>query len=522
MQDLDYIRSVMAPTKSAVKVEAATQYPPQEDPKVRAKQQVLPSFMTTAKPDPKSALQLNDRRLANTDLTTLRNGSGTRKIVADFVRASPDLSAAVTSYVRVGITSGFVSYAKNLDGTFNPEATASLAQIITRMNILNDYTIGFDDSLSIRSVCETWARDLLMTGGMSGELVLNKALLPDKIQPVSTAQIVFYPSTDGRKLRPAQKLSGEEINLDVPTFFMVALDQDTFEAYTVSPVEPAIQGAIFSLDFLNDIRKIVKRAIHPRVVVTLDEEKFKKMAPPEAQSDSQLMASWMNDVLETIRSRVDGLEPEEAMVIFDSIGVEVKDHGNTNLSNEYTVIEKMFNSRLAAGAKVLPTVLGQSNGTSNVASSEVLIFMKYVEGTIWSKLNEMLSKILTLAVRLMGHDVVVEFRYNAIDLRPDLELESFRAMYQSRILDLLSLGLIGDEEASVMLTGHLPPKGFKPLSGTGFRPGTSVMPTGDGYNGASNSGSTMNQNLKPGTPTQPKGGQQKAEGEVIPLNAGRM
>jgi hypothetical protein len=135
--------------------------------------------------------------------------------------------------------------------------------------------------------------------------------------------------------------------------------------------------------------------------------------------------------------------------------------------------------------------------------------MKYVEGTIWAKLNEMYSKMFTLAVRLLGHDVYVEFQYNTIDLRPESELESFRSMKQSRILDLLSLGMVTDEHASILLTGSMPPAGYKKLSGTGFRATAKTEPAGDGYNGASNSGSTMNQNLKSDAPEGAKGNPNK-------------
>lgn len=509
----DKLRTMLGIGNGGVSASSVIPGPPA--PKVGNKQLSLPSYLRTAKPNPKSALPLTDRQLANTDITTLRTGLGSRQVIRDFARASPDLSAAITAYVRTGITSGFTAVAKNLDGSFNPEATSTLTQILTRMNTLNDYTLGYDDSLSIRSLSETWARDLMMTGAMAGELVLNKARLPDKIQPVGVAQVSFLPSPDGRKLRPIQTLGGEEIDLDIPTFFMVALDQDPQDAYAVSPIEPAIQAVLFSADFMNDIRRIVKKAIHPRVVVTINEEKFREFLPKEVMNDQKEFNAYMAGVISELESRVNNLAPEDAMIAFDTIGFEVMDHGNTNLSNEYSVVQSLIDAKMATGAKVLPTVLGHSSGTSNVASAEVLVFMKYVEGTIWAKLNEMFSKVLTLAVRLLGHDVFVEFTYNSIDLRPDSELESFRAMKQSRILELLSLGLIGDEEAAVALTGHLPREGYTPLAGTRFHQ-KSVAPAGDGYNGASNNGSTMNQNIRSDAP---KGVKSKGEAGavVVPL-----
>lgn len=484
---------------------AATQFPSPPPPKVPNKAQAYPSSLKTLRPSTTSALQRTDRGLASLDISSYRTGSDSREIIRNFSRGSPELSAAVMAYVRTGVPAGYTCLARNLDGTVNPEATAAVSQIINRMDVLNDYTIGFDDSYSLRTVCEIWAREIVTQGAMCGELVLDKTRLPDKLQPVSAVQIRFFPTSDGRKLIPKQFIGGEYIDLDVPTFFMVTLDPDILDAYPVSMIESAIQPVIFNLDFMNDIRRVVRKAVHPRATVTVNEEKFRAGLPQDVTNDSKKLMEYMAAVVSDIENRINALNPEDVLVLFDTLGFEIANGGNTNLTGEYDTIQKLSDSRLIAGAKVLPTVVGKGGGTSNVASTESMMFVKYVEGAVWGKLNEMLSKMLTLGCRLLGHDVIVEFRFNAIDLRPETELESFKSMKQSRYLELLSLGLVDDSEAGVALTGHLPPAGMKPLSGTGFFKGASASPAGDGYNGATNSGSALNQNLNPSGPTGAKG-----------------
>lgn len=499
----------------ATEMQAATDLPPQAPPKrLSNKQLTSPSYITTAKPNPETALTITDRRLANTDITTLRAGSNTRSVLRDFRLSSPDLSAAVAAYLRTGIPNTYTCIAYNPDGTVNPEATQAAAAIITRLDVLNDYTIGFDSDPSIRSVSESWGVELVTYGSCSGELVLDKSKLPSAVAPISVTQIKFYPSSDGKRKIPQQELSGLKINLDIPTFFYVSLDQDLLDPYSISPIETALQPVLFSADFLNDVRRIVKKVIHPRQVVTIDEELFRKSLPLEVQTDQTKLDEHLEGVLSELQNKINTLAPEDALVFFSSIGIQILDRGNTSLDREYDMVQGMADAKLSAGTRVLPTVLGKAGGTSNTASAEVLLFMKTVEGTIWAKLNEMWSKLMTLAVRLMGHDVSVRFEYDPIDLRPTHELESFKAMRQSRILELLSLGLMSDEEASIRLTGHLPPAGYEPKSGTGFRPGTSVQPAGDGFNGASNSGSTMNQKIKSDAPKNAKsqnGGKPGAE-----------
>jgi hypothetical protein len=129
--------------------------------------------------------------------------------------------------------------------------------------------------------------------------------------------------------------------------------------------------------------------------------------------------------------------------------------------------------------------------------------MLSADGIVRQKLNEIYSKAFTLAVRLFGLDVLVDFKYDDIELRPKTELEAFRTMRQSRVLELLSLGFLTDDEAGLELTHRITPEGFKPLSGTGFfKGGTPVN-----NNPLGNQQGALQQDLKPTTPTQPKGKQ---------------
>lgn len=494
-------------------MDAATTLPKQPPPKVKPNQQALPAYAKTATPNTNTALQKDDRRLINKDLTTLRDTGNTPETIRQFIKASPDLSAAVTSYRRTAVTDGFDAVSRNLDKTLNAEATAALQQLMVQMDTMNDYTMGYDDSMSLRSICESWVGELLTYGALAGEVVLNKARLPDKIQPISASQVEWYPKAGGKGVTPKQRIAGQLIDLNQPTFFFVSLDQDLLSPYPDSPLESAMQPTLFNADFMNDIRKVVKRAIHPRMVVTIDEEKFRKSIPDAIAADPEKLIQFRNSTIASIQDTINNVGVEEALVVFSSLAIEIVDHGNTNLSNEYKVLQDIGDGKMSSGTKALPTVLGKQGGTANTASAEVLMYVKYVEGASWGKINEALSKMFTLMLRLLGHDVYAEVKLKPIELRPQSELESFFAMRQSRILDQLSLGLITDEEASVLLTGHLPAPGAPKLSGTMFRAGAGSFPqpAGDGYNGASNGGSALNKSRNSSAPTGTKGGSKSAE-----------
>lgn len=489
-----------------VEVEAASQLKPITPPRrLQRGLKAVPSHLRSAKPDPNSRLLRTDRRLASTDLSRITRQQGSREIIRELAHASPDLSASMFSFARTGITRTYTCIARNLDGTINSEATKLAQQLLTRFDLLPDYSEGYAGAWSIRSISEAWAKELFLYGSIDGELVLGPDRLPQRIQPLTTTTIEFKPDKEG--VRPVQVVGGEEIDLDIPTFFHVALDMELQEAYASSPIESAIKPALFSEQFLADVQRVMRRAIHPRIKVQIDWESFQKYMPAEAQHDQDAAAKYYEDTVAAIEQQMNSLQPEDALVYNDMLEISLESNGNISLSNEYSTLEHLSNAKMSTGAKVLPAILGHSTGSSNVASTETLVFMKSAEGMIQFKLNEMFSKIMTLAVRLFGLDVYVEFRWEDIDLRPQSEMESFKQAKQSRVLELLSLGLIADEEASIQLTGHLPPDGYRPLSGTYFR---SAMPTDENLSGGkSNDGSTLNQKLNSDAPTQSRGSNNK-------------
>lgn len=510
-----FLASLFKRTPLDARVDIAPSPPPKRLPR---DQVATSAYLKTATPSETSALPILDRRLANRDTLEYRQGSDTRTVIRDFAAASPDISAAVNAALRTAITDSWTAVAYNMDGTVNVDGTALLQQIIASFNFMSSYDKGYADRNSLLSTSESLGRQLMLYGSYAVELVLDKTRLPERLQPLSVTAIEFYPTDNADRLKPVQNLAGVKVDLDIPTFFYGSVDQDLLEPYSTSPLEPALQAVLFSTEFMNDLRRVVKRAIHPRVTVTINEEKFRKGIPLEFQNDQEQIAGYMTSVVAQIESKINGLKPEDALIVFDTIGVEVVDHGNTNLSNEWETLQGIANSKLATGTKAMPTILGHGSASANIASAEALLYMKTADGLIRKKLNEAYSRIFTLAVRLYGIDAYVEFAYEDIDLRPKNEVESFKAMKQSRILEQLSLGFISDEEASILLTGKLPAAGAPKLSGTMFK-SNQVQVAGNGYNGATNSGSTMNQNLNPTTPTGgSRGSNKKAElGNVISI-----
>jgi hypothetical protein len=489
---------------------AASGLPDIVDPKVPKGVQTVPSFSkrtATTRGDQK--LSATDRQTANIDLLTLRNGTSTKSTIHDLSAVSPDLSASVWAYQRLVVTRGFRAVAYNQDGTVNPEGTSLVQQLIARFNYLTDYTDGFSGMSSLHALGEAVTKELRLYGSCSMELVLDKSRLPNRLVPVSTTQIEFHDDGTGY-VYPVQKINGQDINLDLPTFFYEALDQDLLTAYSDSPMEAALQAVLADTEFTNDVRRVIKRALHPRLDVSIDQEKFRKGIPPELLGDPDGLRAYQENYISAVEGTVNGLEPDDALVHLDSVSFQFLNNGNVTLNREYEALQGMTNAKLATGTKTTPAVLGHGAGSQNIASTETALFLRYCEG-VQNKVNSIISRALTLGVRLFGVDCFVQFEFDRVDLRPDAELESFKAMKQSRILEQLSIGLISDEQAAIELTGRMPPPGSPKLSGTFFKAGASdpnAQPN-PYSNTSADPGGPRDQ--KPQTPTQTKGPVQRVK-----------
>lgn len=490
----------------AVEKTAAAALPPLIDPKVPNKPQATQSYSTrtkTATGDVK--LSAADRRTANIDLLSLRNGTSTKSTIRDLAKVSPDLSASVWAYQRMVVTRGFSAIARNLDGTVNVEGTQLVQQLISRFNFLTDYNDGFSGMSSIHALAESLALELRLYGSCAGELVLDKARVPNRIVPISTTQIEFWEDKSGY-VYPVQKANGQEINLDQPTFFYEALDQDLLTGYSDPPMEAALQAVLADTEFTNDVRRVIKRALHPRLSAVINSELFRKSIPMDIMGDDQKVRAYRENYISAVEQTVNGLEPDDALVAFDTITFSYLNNGNVTLGSEWETLQNLVNAKTASGTKSPPTVLGHGTGSQNIASTETLLFLRYCEG-VQNKLNSFFSRAFTVATRLLGQDCYVQFEFDRIDLRPDAELEAFKTMKQSRVLDQLSIGLISDEEAAIQLTGRLPAVGLQKLSGTFFMAGSTDPSAPKETNPVSNTGATNGgpQDNRPATPTQSPG-----------------
>lgn len=426
----------------------------------------------------------------NQSISQLRGETDTGKALRTLARIHGDVSASVASMVRLASTPLHYSVYDS-SHQVSEAGQLLLRSILARFNNLSNYTQGFDDRPNVACTVDTLIRETILTGATALELVLDENRLPIRLNPVSPASLSWKTAQKAvvgkvkaaagqsdktsPKIIPFQRVSGSEVELDIPTFFYAALDQDPLNAFPQSPIESALNASIFHSDTVEDIRQVTRRSGHSRLSLAIDLEKLMQAAPPTIKSDPTKLTAWMEQVRDSVKTELESLSPDEALVFFDTIKADYL-NSEIGATADYTPLMEVIDGIQSTALRTPPSVLGKRmGGSQNISSTESLLFIKTAEG-VRGPAASVLERAFTLAIRLYGFEGYVDVKFEPIDLRPKQELEAFRIMEQQRVLELLSYGFLTDAEAAEILgTGALAPTA-QPMSGTRFYSQGSVAP----------------------------------------------
>lgn len=434
----------------------------------------------------KTTAQISDTSTnnTNTDLTTLRNQGSTQKdAIKALVQNSPDASFAAYSKARFAITDSYTVIAYTIDGVVDVAGTITAQSLANRLDNLRPYYDKYSKPSDFRSLSERAIAQLQYYGSFGGQLVLEAGNVPSRIEIFSTRNMKFEEK-NGREV-PYIEQQSIKYYLDTPLVSIQDLDQDVTTPYSMSPLQSATQPLIADHEFVNDLRRAFSKANLPRPTVKILTEQFMNSLPVDVRMNPVKLAEAQDELIRRVQSELNGLSPEDCLVYFDNMVVEHLTAGNNSSDRSVEQHKDLMNAKVASGLHTMPAMLGRGENSTS-SSTEAMAYLRAVEGE-QEKLNSMFSSLLTVGTRLLGHDVFVKFVYSDPELRPKSELESFRTMKQSRIMEQLNYGFISDEEASILLTGSLPSGNFTPLSGTRFYDSSSST-VGNPYSNTSVSG----------------------------------
>lgn len=428
-------------------------------------------------------------------INEIRTRADVNTIIRELLREEGIFSAAGNAMVSLASSSGYRLAGFDSAGAMDLDVMGLAYVLMDRLNTHHDYSLGYNDKASVNSLLGTLALDVVSSGGCGVELVLNQDFSPQRLVPVGYSTIEW--ASDGKGGRYPTQDNGE-LELNLPTVFMAEHHRHAGEAYAHSILRPGLANTVYFQEFLEDTRKAVNRVGHSRMVATLMAEKLAASAPQDVKNDDEKMQEYLSDQYDAVLSALEGLEPEDAVITFDSVEFSVEDVGGSK--TDYTPLLATLGNMQGASLKTPATVTGlRADGGQGLSNAETLVYLKTVD-SVRISVEEVLSRALTLSVRLLGIEGSIQFEFLPINLRPDDELEAYRGTQQKRVLERLSYGLINDAEACYEL--GIRPQGLQAnLSGTRFYNQKSGTEEGE-------RGSSTGRALNPGTPSQSGGDDQ--------------
>lgn len=403
------------------------------------------------------------------DLFASRIADDSRALLKSLFKADPDVSGAVNAYIAIADVAPWWICRDSM-GVISREGHFAVEQTLLALTTRFDYTkpSGFQLKQGLRTIFNDFRYMLLLRGGIAAELVLSKTLLPSELRQVDLAGIQWKETAPG-VYKPQQPVQGQNdpINLDIPNFFVSFFRRDPTEIYPTPFFTAAINTIAARQQVINDLYRIMRVTGYPRLEISVLEKVLRENAPAPEQADPNLMRVWLTARLTEIRSAVAGLRADDIFVHTDAVETKITNGDTAGMEMDISAVIETLNAQNQAATKTVATVLGRGESGVNTASVESRIFALSAE-QLNIPIADLLSQSLTLAIRLQGVDAYVEFGFERIELRPDLELEAQKTLRQARLFEQLSYGVIADDDFHLEMFNKIRPDNVPELSGTGF------------------------------------------------------
>lgn len=401
------------------------------------------------------------------DLFATRIANDSRTLLNELLRHDPDASSAVFAFGTLCASSNMVLRAYDQNEVLSVEGIELGNKILNRLFNVVDYTAGYNSKSGMKQFLDELRYSTLLRGALGFELVINKLMEPDSLRLVDMSTINWEEKAPG-VYKPIQKpvRGGDDINLDIPTFFTSRFHQNPTDVYSYSLFVSAINTIAARQQVINELYRIMQVTGYPRLDITVLEDIIMNSAPANLRMDPKARQQFVDTQIQSIRSQFTAIRSDQALVHTNAVTAQMINDKNPGASIQMKEVIDTLDSQNQAALKTMPSVVGKGSN-ANTASTETRLFAINCD-SLNATIAGPISEALTLAARLAGFQGRLEASFTPIELRPTLELEPQLTMKSSRLKQDLSLGLIVDEEYHMDMYGRPPPPGAPKLSGTGF------------------------------------------------------
>ena len=442
------------------------------------------------------SISRDDRYTANKQSSAItRNRSSINKIIQELAQQDGIFSSAVNAIVTLSTNKGYKVAGYNANGTMDLGIMQAAYTLIDRLDGASTYE-AYSDKMSMRELINSLTIGVVTSGGCGVELVLDNDSFPDRLIPIDYSTIEWSAADDNGSRYPTQTDNDNDLN--IPTVILAEHMRHPGSSYAVSMLRPGIEMTFMYMEFIEDMRRALRQTGNPRLLAKLVTEKVTQSMPQSVKDDPAKVREWMQAVYAEVSSALSNMEPEDAAVFWDSVEITIEQA--TGEKADYATLLKTMANMFGTSVKSPASALGlRVEGGQGLSNSETLIYMKTV-GAVPYTVCSVLSRAFTLGIRLMGFEGSVKISPNAVELRPETELEAYYASKQNRILKQLSLGLINDAQACYELDLR-PDMLTQTLAGTRFDDGEVASADANDPDRTNSAEASLN----PGTPTKSGG-----------------
>lgn len=402
------------------------------------------------------------------DIFQDRLADNSQALIRKMMQHDPDVSGTVNGYLTLADTQMIV-YAETIEGEVDEEKSRELQQLVTKLSFQTDYTLGFQLRQGIYRQVEELRYMLLMRGAIGGELVFDKAGLPDYVRNIDMASIRWNERKPG-EYKPGQVVPGQSdpVPIDTPAFFVGFYRRDPTAIYTVSPFVAVINTVAARQQVINDLYRIMRVTGYPRIEIKVLEEVLLRSLPADLKiaGKEQQKQEWLNTRYAEIQVAFDNIAADQSLVHSDAIEINILNSKPGAALNIEPIIN-VLNAQNQAALKTMSTILGRGSSGVNTGSVEARLAALYAD-QLNEPISDLLSRMLTFVLHQSGYAGFARVEFEPAELRPWTELEPQLTLRSQRLRQDLSDGLITDVEYHLWVHKRLPPPGAPKLSGTGF------------------------------------------------------
>ena len=395
----------------------------------------------------------------NVDVANLQSFSSLR-LFKLFAANDSAFSASLYTHTRMMVDKSRTTVYK-ADDSIYAEGQSYIDALIQKFNYADNYADGFSTPNTIHDQVGKIARNLLTSDNAAAALFIQvdpKSYEVDSFKVIDcdrvyfTGQFVsgFGPlmtiTNNKKKPTPYIHENGHKIPLDFANFLWQPLDADAEQIIGNNPLRPALRNTFTKLEFLDNLRKVLKNQAWPKVKVVLDAEAVLNLSPPESRLDPKKLIKFFNDYLDEVEDQLTNIAADQNIVVYDTI--KEMSFLESKVKFDPRPIAALLDSEAISALKAPPSTVGKGGSTrtgEGLASAELVIFRRTIKA-LRNLIENIYSRAFTFALRMGGYQGYVKHKLQEFSLRPPEESAQFDSIQVETIKTSWILGAIGDDE----------------------------------------------------------------------------